>query len=92
MKVLGDRLLVKEVEETETKSGIILLEEKLKDTDKSLREGQKCIIHEVGNKIKDENLKKGKTIIITGRSGMKTIVQGEEYIVVREANVEAYFE
>lgn len=92
MQVLGDRLLVKEIEETETESGIILLEEKLKDTDRSLREGQKCIIYEVGNKVKDKNLQKGKKIVITGRSGMKTTIEGKEYIVVREANVEAYFE
>lgn len=90
MKVqpLADRILVKRMEEEETKKGGIIIPDTAKEKPQqaeviSVGSGR---LNEDGKRIPLE-LKKGDKILMGKYSGTEVKIQGEEYVIMREEDV-----
>ncbi len=90
MKVqpLADRILVKRIEEEETKKGGIIIPDTAKEKPQqaeviSVGSGR---LNEDGKRIPLE-LKKGDKILMGKYSGTEVKIQGEEYVIMREEDV-----
>ena len=87
---LGDRVLLKEVEEksTKTQSGIYIPESV--DTDKGAKKGEVVAVGEgryEDGKLIPIKLKAGDVVLYSW--GEKMEIEGEKYVVVREAEISA---
>jgi chaperonin GroES len=90
MKVqpLADRILVKRIEEEETKKGGIIIPDTAKEKPQqaeviSVGTGR---LNEEGKRIPLE-LKKGDKVLMGKYSGTEIKIQGEEYVIMREEDV-----
>jgi chaperonin GroES len=80
---LGDRVLVKPVEQKETKRGGIIIPDTAKE------KPQKGSIVAIGSGKKDEPLtvKVGDTVLYGKFAGTEISVDGKEYLIMREADI-----
>ena len=88
MKPLGDRVLVKRIEEEETKKGGIIIPDTAKEKP---QQGEVVAVgpgrvDDTGKKIPME-LKKGDKILFGKYSGSEVKLGNEEYLIMREEDV-----
>ena len=88
IKPLGDRVLVKPLEEKEEKKGGIIIPDTAKEKP---QEGEVVAVgpgklSEKGGRIPLE-LKKGDRVLYDKFSGTETKIEGEEYLIVREEDI-----
>ena len=85
---LADRILVKRIEEEETKKGGIIIPDTAKE--KPLQAEVVSVgigrLNEDGKRIPLE-LKKGDRILVGKYSGTEVKIQGQEYVIMREEDV-----
>ena len=90
MKVqpLADRILVKRIEEEETKKGGIIIPDTAKEKPQQAEVVSVGIgrLNEDGKRIPLE-LKKGDRILVGKYSGTEVKIQGVEYVIMREEDV-----
>jgi chaperonin GroES len=80
LKPLGNRVLVRKIEEEE-EGGIILPEEAKKDEDYV-----RALVLEIGTDDKIE-VKKGDKVLLSGFSGTKVKIEGEELTIVKASDI-----
>lgn len=83
IKPLADRVLVKPLEaETTTASGLII-------PDSAKEKQQEGTVIAVGNGTKDEpmTVKVGDTVLFGKYAGTELILEGTEYLIMREADI-----
>ena len=83
IKPLADRVLLKPVEaETTTASGLII-------PDSAKEKQQKGTVLAVGNGTKDEPMivKVGDTLLYGKYAGTELVLEGTEYLIMREADI-----
>ncbi len=88
MKPLGDRVIVKPVEELETRKGGIIIPDTAKE------KPQEGVIVAVGTGKKDENgkaipfeIKKGDKVLYSKYGGTEISLDGEKYLIMREDDI-----
>ncbi|MBT8316831.1 MAG: co-chaperone GroES [Lutibacter sp.] len=83
IKPLADRVLIKPIEaETTTASGLII-------PDSAKEKQQEGTVIAVGNGTKDEPLtvKIGDTVLFGKYAGTELVLEGNEYLIMREADI-----
>ena len=83
IKPLGDRVVLKPLEaETTTASGLII-------PDSAKEKQQKGTVVAVGNGTKDEpmTVKVGDTVLYGKYAGTELILEGTEYLIMRESDI-----
>jgi len=83
IKPLADRVLVKPIEaETTTASGLII-------PDSAKEKQQEGTVIAVGNGTKDEamTVKVGDTVLFGKYAGTELVLEGSEYLIMREADI-----
>ena len=83
IKPLADRVLIEPVPaETKTASGLIL-------PDSAKEKQQKGTVMAIGNGTKDEpmTVKVGDTVLYGKYAGTELILEGSEYLIMREADI-----
>ncbi|MEM2153898.1 MAG: co-chaperone GroES [Nitrososphaeria archaeon] len=84
VKILGDRVLVKEVEEEEkTTQGLVLVRH-------NTSEVVRGIVQAVGEKVQE--VKVGETVLYRPLSGQKITLEGEEFRILSEEELIAVLE
>jgi chaperonin GroES len=88
MKPLGDRVIVKPVEELETRKGGIIIPDSAKE------KPQEGVIVAIGTGKKDENgkaipfeIKKGDKVLYSKYGGTEISLDGEKYLIMREDDI-----
>ena len=83
IKPLADRVLVKPIEaETTTASGLII-------PDSAKEKQQEGTVIAIGNGTKDEpmTVKVGDTVLFGKYAGSELVLEGSEYLIMREADI-----
>jgi chaperonin GroES len=83
IKPLADRVLIKPLEaETTTASGLII-------PDSAKEKQQEGTVIAVGNGTKDESMtvKIGDTVLFGKYAGTELVLEGEDYLIMREADI-----
>jgi len=83
IKPLADRVLIKPLEaETTTASGLII-------PDSAKEKQQEGTVIAVGNGAKDEpmTVKVGDTVLFGKYAGTELVLEGEDYLIMREADI-----
>jgi chaperonin GroES len=93
LRPLHDRIIVKRVDESEQKSGSIIIPDSAKE------KPQQAEVVAVGNGRRQENgdvialdIKKGDKILVGKYGGSEVAVDGEDYVILREEEVLAVIE
>lgn len=93
LRPLHDRIIVKRVDESEQKSGSIIIPDSAKE------KPQQAEVVAVGNGRRQENgdvialdIKKGDKILVGKYGGSEVTVDGEDYVILREEEVLAVIE
>lgn len=86
VKPLGNRVLVRRLEEEET-GGIILPEEAKKDLDYVRAE-----VVEIGTDMEKVKVQKGDKVLLSALAGTKLTLDGEEYYIVKSSDILAMIE
>lgn len=86
VKPLGNRVLVRRLEEEET-GGIILPEEAKKDLDYVRAE-----VVEIGTDMEKVKVQKGDKVLLSTLAGTKLTLDGEEYYIVKSSDILAMIE
>ena len=88
IKPLGDRVLVKPIEDTEVEKGGIIIPDTAKEKPqegKVIAVGKGKVLED--GKVQPLDVKKGNRVLFSKYSGTEVNIEGEEHLIIREDDV-----